>query len=57
MSSQVFLECKCTEEKKHRLVFDGGSSGQYTVDVCEKCNQEDDKKFLVSSNFLSQEIV
>lgn len=47
MSSFVFLECKCSEEKKHRLTFDGGVSGQYTVDVCEKCYQKEDKEFLI----------
>lgn len=58
MNSQVFLECKCIEEKKHRLIFDGGTSGQYSVDVCETCYQENDTEFLVTSiNFLSQETV
>lgn len=47
MSSLVFLECKCAETKKHRLVFDGGSSGHYTVDVCEKCYCEEDREFLI----------
>lgn len=47
MNSQVFLECKCSEQKTHSLIFDGGSSGQYTVDVCEKCYQNEDKEFLI----------
>lgn len=50
MNSQVFLECKCAEEKKYRLVFDGGTSGQYMIDVCERCYQEDDKKFLLKED-------
>lgn len=49
MSSQVFLECKCTEEKKHRLVFDGGSKGQYMIDMCDRCDLKEDKEFLIHS--------
>ena len=52
MSSLVFLECKCAEAKTHHLTFDGGSSGQYTVDMCEKCNLSENKSFLITSQEL-----
>ncbi len=50
MNSQVSLECKCTEEKKHHLIFDGGSRGLYTIDVCERCYQQDNKEFLIKED-------
>lgn len=39
-------ECVCTQAKAYRITFDGGSSGFYTVDFCENCYLQDDKKFV-----------
>ena len=52
MNTPTFFQCKCSDEKKHRLTFDGGSSGQYNIDLCEKCNIKDDKSFLIHSQEL-----
>ena len=41
-------ECLCSEDKTHHIIFDGGSSGHYSVDLCEKCFEQDDKKWIVS---------
>jgi len=49
MNPLVFLECKCSEQKKYRLIFDGGTSGNYSVEVCQKCWEQEDKKFITSS--------
>jgi len=39
--------CSDKEEKAHRLVFDGGSSGNYQLDLCSKCYENQNKKFLI----------
>lgn len=41
-------ECECLEEKKFRVVFDGDSTGKYSIDYCQKCYDQDDKLFMVS---------
>lgn len=41
-------ECECLEEKKFRVVFDGGSTGNYIVEHCQRCYDEDNKKFMIS---------
>lgn len=45
-------ECVCIQEKIHRVIFDGGSSGFYTVDLCENCYSKEDRKFLISEEKL-----
>jgi hypothetical protein len=45
-------ECICLSTKKHRLVFDGGVSGNYTVFLCDSCNSKEDKQFLISEELL-----
>lgn len=44
--------CECDAEKKHRITFDGGNVGQYTIDYCDKCYAQDDKQFMTSSEEL-----
>lgn len=46
-------ECECTEPRVYRLTFDGGSSGNYVVEYCQKCYNEDDKQFLLSMGVIS----
>jgi hypothetical protein len=41
-------ECLCSEEKTYHIIFDGGSSGPYSVDLCKKCFDQDDKKWILS---------
>ena len=41
-------ECYCDEKKKYRLIFDGGDSGNYIVEYCQKCYDSDDKQFMIS---------
>ena len=40
--------CRDNLPKKHRLVFDGGPAGNYTLELCKVCYSEEDKKFLIS---------
>jgi hypothetical protein len=39
-------ECMCVKEKTYQLIFDGGNSGFYTVDFCDDCYFQEDKKFV-----------
>ena len=48
VSEIIEYECNCTEDKKFRVVFDGGSTGNYIVDFCKKCYDENDKQFMIS---------
>lgn len=40
-------ECECLEDKKFRIVFDGDSTGNYIVEYCQKCYEQDDKQFML----------
>ncbi|MGI0008521.1 MAG: hypothetical protein ACRD92_02765 [Nitrosopumilaceae archaeon] len=52
MNEITIFQCKCQKPKMSRLTFDGGSSGQYVVEICQECYKDDDKKFLVSEERL-----
>jgi hypothetical protein len=39
-------------EKRFRITFDGGDSGYYIVDYCQKCFDSDDKQFLLSKEVI-----
>ena len=41
-------ECECSDTKKFRIIFDGASTGNYTVEYCQKCYDSDDKQFMIS---------
>lgn len=45
-------ECICSRPKKHRLIFDGGVSGNYTLFFCIDCYSKEDKQFLISEEKL-----
>lgn len=40
--------CHDDMQKKYRLIFDGGSSGQYAVELCPSCYGKESKRFLIS---------
>lgn len=44
--------CTCNNQKTHRLIFDGGSAGQYAVELCNRCYQQQEKRFLISEELL-----
>lgn len=50
--AENIFECECLENKKYRVVFDGASTGNYVVEYCQKCYDQDDKQFLVSTEVL-----
>ncbi|MCH7649345.1 MAG: hypothetical protein IIA83_12170 [Thaumarchaeota archaeon] len=42
------FSCICNNKKTHKLVFDGGVLGNYTVSLCHSCYLSQDKKFMIS---------
>lgn len=46
------FECECENDKKYRLKFDGDDSGNYEVKYCQKCYDQDDKQFMISTEVL-----
>ncbi|HXG13603.1 MAG TPA: hypothetical protein VNK25_00535 [Candidatus Nitrosotenuis sp.] len=52
MSQGTIFVCKCNRPKRHRLTFDGGSSGNYDLELCEPCYEQQDKKFLISESVI-----
>jgi len=50
----VFI-CKCKRQIKHRLTFDGGSTGEYQIELCDVCYSNEDKQFLISEEVLHNE--
>ncbi|WP_428324350.1 hypothetical protein [Nitrosopumilus sp.] len=47
VSNTMEYECECAKEKKYKVVFDGGDTGKYIVEYCQKCYDSDDMKFMV----------
>jgi len=41
-------ECECQDKKAYRLTFDGGSTGHYAIEYCQKCYDSDDRQFMIS---------
>lgn len=50
-SITVFL-CKCEEPKKHRLTLDGGSTGEYQLELCSSCYSKEDKKHVIREEII-----
>ncbi|MCV0410100.1 hypothetical protein [Nitrosopumilus sp.] len=44
----VQYECECESEKRFRITFDGGDTGDYSVEYCQSCFDKDDKQFMIS---------
>lgn len=49
---ECIFECECLENKRYRLIFDGGDSGNYIVEYCQKCYDQDDKQYVISTEEL-----
>jgi hypothetical protein len=48
----IEYECECQDNKKFRILFDGDSTGQYVIEFCQKCFDQDDKQFMISMEVL-----
>jgi len=49
---KVLFECYCKKQKKFRMIFDGGSTGNYVVELCSKCRKNEDHEFLLKEETL-----
>lgn len=49
---EAIFECECLDDKKYRLVFDGDVTGQYIVEYCPRCYDQDDKQFKISTEVM-----
>lgn len=49
----VVYECGCSDKKKIKVVYDGGFGDKFTVEYCEKCYDQEDKKFEISMEIIS----
>lgn len=54
--NSISFECKCDDSKTYRLVFDGGQSGPYKVDLCNNCYKLEDKQFLLSEEIIGEHV-
>ena len=52
LSVPVFA-CECKEPQVYRLKFSGGSDGDYIIEYCQRCYDNDDKQFLMSEDRIS----
>jgi len=43
--------CNCKTLQNHRLIFDGGSSGIYCLELCSTCFKKEDLQFLISEEY------
>jgi hypothetical protein len=44
----IKYECECEDDKKFRIIYDGGNDEKYLIDYCQKCFDSDDKQFMIS---------
>jgi len=47
------FSCSCNRIKQHKLVFDGGVLGNYTISLCTPCYLSQDKKFMITEEKIS----
>ena len=46
------LTCYCKARKEHRLTLDGSKTGNYFVELCRKCYEVFDKRFMLSEEVI-----
>lgn len=49
------FSCICNKEKTHKLIFDGGVLGNYTINLCNSCYLSQDKKFMISEEKIHEQ--
>jgi len=52
MIFEPIFRCKCQESKTNRMFFDGGSKGNYTLELCKVCYNKQSKKFLMEEELI-----
>jgi len=52
MVFEPVFRCRDKESKTNRVILDGGSEGNYTVELCPKCNTKQNWKFLIKKEII-----
>ena len=50
----ALFECRCGNPKIHKLTFDGGSSGDYILELCDDCYVFQNKEFLIDEEDIQE---
>ncbi len=53
LKNSIFT-CNCIEQKTIKVTFDGGLSGNYIIEYCQMCFDQDDKQFLINVEQLEE---
>ncbi|AJW71744.1 hypothetical protein NADRNF5_2070 [Nitrosopumilus adriaticus] len=54
MIFEPIFRCKCKKSKTNRMILDGGTKGNYTIELCSTCYNNHNKKFLISEEIISK---
>jgi len=54
MVFEPIFRCRDKKFKTNRIILDGGSEGNYTIELCPKCYDNQDKKFLIKEEVISE---
>lgn len=52
LNNQTTFECECITTKTYRVIFDGGSTGNYVIEMCQQCYDADDKRFVITEEMI-----
>lgn len=47
-ASNSEYKCDCDEQKTIKVVYDCGFDEKFVVEYCQKCYEQEDKKFMLS---------
>ncbi|AJM91713.1 hypothetical protein [Nitrosopumilus piranensis] len=56
MDFMPVFHCKCKKSKTNRLILDGGSEGNYILELCPKCYKNQDCKFVIKKEIITESI-
>ena len=54
MTFEPRYSCRCKAPKTTRIILDGGSEGNYAVDLCSKCHNQQNWKFLIKKESITE---
>ena len=54
MNFEPTFRCRCKEPKTNRVILDGGSEGNYVVELCPRCYEQQNWKFLIKKEIITE---